>query len=278
MLRDNALYILLGGGIAGLIILPVIVDNLLRRIKMVRPNYRDTEIPVGFGLFPLIWSEPLIIAVGILDRDHSSLLFSFALLIGGLGLLGFIDDRWGDRSATGLRGHLKKFIDGEITTGFVKAVGGLTLSICVCKYGLDQSWKSSLVSGLIIALSANMLNLLDLRPGRASGTFLLVSMLLLATMWSRHQFITPLMILAVPVIILHERDCRARAMMGDCGSNSLGAALGISSVLLFPGWVAHALMLLVLVGLHLLAEKISFTKVIAGNPILSKLDRMLGVR
>lgn len=277
-MKDNVPYILLGGGIAGLVILPALVDSFLRRIKMVRPNFRGTEIPVGFGLFPLIWSIPLIVAIGILDRDHSSLLFSFAVLIGGMGLLGFIDDRWGDRSATGIRGHLRKFIDGEITTGFVKAVGGLTLSICVCRYGLDQSWKSSLLSGLIIALSANMLNLLDLRPGRASGTFLFVGILLLSTLWARHQFSAPLLILAIPVVILHERDCRAKAMMGDCGSNSLGAALGISTVLLFPGWMANGLILLVLVSLHLLAEKISFTKVIAGNPLLSKLDRILGVR
>ncbi len=278
MLREKAPYLLLGIGTIGLLVLPIIVEKFLRKIKMVRPNFQGKEIPVGFGLFPILWSVPLFIALGFLKREEQHIYSCFAILIGGMGLLGFIDDRWGDRTSTGLRGHFKRFIDGEITTGFVKAAGGIALSICVFRYSLDQNWSTSIVSGTIVALSANMLNLLDLRPGRASGSFLTVSFLLTAVMVFRHHIIIQLVLLLVPVIVLHERDSRARAMMGDTGSNSLGAALGLAATLLFPSWLAHGIMLSVLIALHLVAEKISFTKVIAANPFLSRMDKLFGIR
>lgn len=67
-------------------------------------------------------------------------------------------------------------------------------------------------------------------------------------------------------------------MMGDTGSNLLGAALGLG---LCAAWVpvsARLIALLLLVGLHILAERVSLTKLIAANPLLCTLDKLTGVR
>src|SRR5205823_1508174 len=56
------------------------------------------------------------------DRAHGAALATAALLYGALGLL---DDRYGDRTVKGLRGHLRRFFrQRRVTTGFVKALGG----------------------------------------------------------------------------------------------------------------------------------------------------------
>ena len=62
-------------------------------------------------------------------------------------------------------------------------------------------------------------------------------------------------------------------MMGDTGSNPLGATLGLAAVMVLPQ-TAKTILALVLVGLNLLAERISFSRVIEDNRLLDFLDRL----
>jgi UDP-N-acetylmuramyl pentapeptide phosphotransferase/UDP-N-acetylglucosamine-1-phosphate transferase len=71
-------------------------------------------------------------------------------------------------------------------------------------------------------------------------------------------------------------DLKERSMLGDAGSNALGAVLGVASAAR-SGRTGLFLRAAALVGLTLASEKVSFTKVIAATPPLNALD-MLGRR
>ena len=71
-------------------------------------------------------------------------------------------------------------------------------------------------------------------------------------------------------------DSRGKAMMGDSGSNSLGAALGLTIVLTVPSWMLPAIALMAAV--HIYSEKHSISGLIESNRVLRMMDRFLGVR
>ena len=93
----------------------------------------------------------------------------------GAGALGALDDLAGDSSSKGLRGHLTALAHGELTTGAVKILG-LAVTGLVSAALVDRPRAGgaralgavdTLVAGAVVAGAANLLNLLDLRPGRA---------------------------------------------------------------------------------------------------------------
>ena len=148
----------------------------------------------------------------------------------------------------------------------------------VAKLILQRSWLGAVVDGTIIALSANALNLLDLRPGRAGAVFILCATLLLAFDVGPHAQTWALVLLIGLAVMIYLDDRAAKLMMGDVGSNSLGGALGLAFVLAVHSPIGRVTALAALVGLHVLAEKVSISALIERNPILRRLDRLTGVR
>ncbi|MFC5834927.1 hypothetical protein [Nonomuraea insulae] len=201
-----------------------------------------------------------------------------ALLAGvGSGALGAYDDLYGTASSKGFKGHLSALTRGEVTSGAVKILGigatGLGAAALVSQGPVD-----TLVNGAAIAGSANLANLFDLRPGRAIKVSLLTGGPLLALTLLRGSPAAAALA-AVPLgaaAALLPADLGERAMLGDAGANALGALLGLAAVTKLgkPGRYA---LLGTVVALTAAAEKVSFTKVIAGNPVLNRID-MLGRR
>lgn len=201
-----------------------------------------------------------------------------ALVAGvGSGALGAYDDLYGTTSSKGFKGHLTALARGEVTSGAVKILGigatGLGAAALVSKGPVD-----TLVNGATIAGAANLANLFDLRPGRAIKVGLLAGGPLLAASLFRGSPAAAALA-AVPLgaaAALLPEDLGERAMLGDAGANSLGALLGLAAVTKLgrPGRYA---VLGTVAALTAASEKISFTKVIAGNPLLNRLD-MLGRR
>lgn len=201
-----------------------------------------------------------------------------ALLAGaGSGALGAYDDLYGATSSKGFKGHLSALARGEVTSGAVKILGigatGLAAAALVSRGPLDTA-----VNGAAIAGSANLANLFDLRPGRAIKVGLLAGGPLLALSVLRDDPVTAALT-AVPLgaaAALLPEDLGERAMLGDAGANTLGALLGLAAVTRLgrPGRLA---LLGTVAALTAASEKISFTRVIAGNRVLNKVD-MLGRR
>jgi hypothetical protein len=157
--------------------------------------------------------------------------------------IGVADDLWSGEER-GFRAHL----GAGATTGVLKLVG-------IPAYAL---WRTRSVSGaILVGLSANLLNQLDTKPGRALKAYLATSI--------------PLGAPKAIAVLLAPYDLREMAMLGDSGSNTLGAVLGFDSVGRFTErqrWSAIA----ALAGLTLLGERRSLGSLIERTPVLRELD------
>jgi UDP-GlcNAc:undecaprenyl-phosphate/decaprenyl-phosphate GlcNAc-1-phosphate transferase len=123
----------------------------------------------------------------------------------------------------------------------------------------------------LIAGGANLLNLFDLRPGRAIKVAT-ASAALIAAGGGAEAVAAPL---GAALALLPE-DLGERAMLGDAGANALGAMLGAAAAVSLPR-PARIGLLAGIVALTAASEKVSFTKVIERTPPLRWLD-MLGRR
>jgi hypothetical protein len=193
-----------------------------------------------------------------------------AMVLGGAGAAAFgaHDDLAGSGDRRGFRGHIGALRHGEVTTGAVKLGGigatGLATAALTGGAPVDVVINAGLVAG-----GANLLNLFDLRPGRAIKVAA-ASGALLGTA-GQDGVAAPL---GAALALLPE-DLGERAMLGDAGANALGAMLGASAAgLSRPARIA---LLAGIAGLTAASEKVSFTKVIARTPALNWLD-MLGRR
>ena len=149
---------------------------------------------------------------------------------------------------------------GNVTTGALKALGGVSLAFVVA--GLwELTLIGAVVDAFVIGLSANLLNLFDLRPGRALKMFFLAWVPLAAGSWAE-PFIAASAPAAAAAAVWLPSDLRERGMLGDSGSNLLGAVIGGGVALQIP-MQGKLVILGVLSLLTLVSERWSFTNVIS---------------
>jgi UDP-N-acetylmuramyl pentapeptide phosphotransferase/UDP-N-acetylglucosamine-1-phosphate transferase len=192
------------------------------------------------------------------------------------GLVGGYDDLAGARPEQardkGLAGHLAALRAGRVSAGAVKVAGIGAAAAVAAVLTRNSRGPGSLVDGVLttglVAGTANLLNLLDLRPGRAAKAGALVAA---ATLGGPAGGLVagPL---GATLAVLPE-DLGERVMLGDCGANALGALLGLRLASI-PGRAPRAGLLAGVVALTLASEKVSFTRVIEATPGLRELDRL----
>ena len=124
-----------------------------------------------------------------------------------------------------------------------------------------------LTTGLV-AGTANLLNLLDLRPGRAAKAGALAAA---ATLGGPAGGLVAGPLGATLAVL--PADLGERVMLGDAGANPLGALLGLRLAAV-DGRGARAALLAAVVALNLASERVSFTEVIEASPGLRELDRL----
>ena len=253
---------------------------LVGRYDLRRPNFLGRRIPSAAGLAFVLGGEFFYACECLSQGWRTSLASVYFLVTLGFGALGLLDDLKGDRSAAGFRGHFQKLRQGKITTGAVKALGGGLLSL-VAGYWITTPgplWAAFLAA-LLIALSANTLNLLDLRPGRCLFGFLAGAVVILATLASQHAVGVGILFWAAVAfaVILYPLDAGGAAMLGDTGSNAFGAVLGVAGAIFFaPLW--QCVLVVVLLAFQIWCERHSLTQFIESRPALRALDRKIGVR
>ena len=208
--------------------------------------------------------------------SHASL--AMALAGGGALGCGLLDDLAGSGKRRGLKGHLGALAHGEVTTGSVKLAG---LAATGLAGGLLLGGRRSdvLINAALIAGGANLLNLFDLRPGRAVKVAALSAGLIAVGGAGGPDRSAGLAAVAAPLgagLALLPEDLNERAMLGDAGANALGAMLGAAAAQALPR-PARACLLAGIVALTVASEKVSFTKVIERTPPLRRLD-LLGRR
>ena len=249
---------------------------LVRAWKLERANFQGKVIPTGFG-FMLVPAAAPVYAAMLLFPVRSAVVGSFLVALLGFGTVGLLDDLYGTRETGGFRGHLSLLRRGRVTTGFVKAVVGGCLGLGLGAVAARFDPVSSLVNGLVIGLAANTLNLLDLRPGRAVSCFWIGVLALAVARLGRLEVWQGLVPILVPAAWLTALDRSARVMLGDAGSNALGAILGLALVY-EAGLPARIVLVLFMIAVHLYAERYSISELIEGNRILRGVDRVLGAR
>ncbi len=208
------------------------------------------------------------VAPGLPARSRAALAAAGA----GAAAFGCYDDLAGSGDRRGFRGHLGALAGGEVTSGAMKIGGigaaGLTASLLIGGSAPDIVINAGLAAG-----GANLLNLFDLRPGRAIKVALAAgSLVAAASAAGRRAVAAPLGAAAA----LLPDDLGERAMLGDAGANALGAMLGAAAGIALPR-TARIGVLAAVAGLTAASEVVSFTKVIERTPPLRWLD-MLGRR
>ena len=181
----------------------------------------------------------------------------------GFGLLGAIDDLAGDTSARGFRGHLRALLRGQLTTGGLKLVAGGALALVVCSPASDGTLRSLARDAALVALAANLGNLFDRAPGRVAKVHIAVFVVLAVLVGG--DALVPAAVVTGAVFALAGEDLRERLMLGDAGANVLGAVLGLA-VVLSCAPATRTTCLLVVLGLNLAAEVISFSRIIDAFP------------
>lgn len=191
----------------------------------------------------------------------------------GSGALGALDDLAGDGSSRGLRGHLGAAARGQVTTGFVKVVGigatGLVAAALADRSRGDLQHVDTLVGGALVAASANLANLLDLRPGRALKATVLAGGVLLLAPGTRGGVLAGAATGSALGVL--PADLAGRAMLGDTGANAAGALIG-TALLERSGRRGRLVALAGLTALTLASERVSFTAVIESTPVLREID------
>ncbi len=259
-------------GLIGTYLMIPLFKNLLVESNCIRPNYKGEMIPVSMGIvfLPMIIINGIIVSYFTVNFVNTACLFLFIFGMMAMFFAGIIDDTIGNRDVSGLKGHFKSLFKGTLTTGGFKAIFGgfvgLIISVCISKDIVDI-----VINTLVIALSTNLMNLFDLRPGRAIKVYLVIMIVIFATLTGYVQ-ILPLLILP-NVIAYFNYDLKAKAMMGDTGSNVLGISIGILIALGYTTKVRVS-WLVFLVLIHLLTEKFSLTKIIEKNKVLNFIDKL----
>ncbi len=236
-----------------------------------RTNHRGEPVTLLEG--PALTAASVAVAAGgpgLPPRYRGAL----ALAGAGSAAFGGYDDLAGSGSARGFRGHLGALAHGEVTTGAVK-LGGIGATGLVSALLLGGGPADVAVNAGLVAGGANLLNLFDLRPGRALKVALASGTLLAAGARDGQARATVAAPLGAAVALLPE-DLGERAMLGDAGANALGAMLGAAAAASLSR-PARLALLAAITGLTAASEVVSFTAVIERTPALRWLD-MLGRR
>ena len=242
-----------------------------------RSNHAGSAVTLLEGPVATLAAVAGLGAAALTDPPAALRSAAVAVAMTGAGLVGAYDDLYGTTQAKGFRGHLAELRRGVVTSGLVK-VGGVGLSAIVAAVLLDRRrahdaglrrsshlglWLLDLgLDAALVSGAANLVNLLDLRPGRAGKATVLLGAGLLGSGAG------PVVGAAFGVL---PADLAELGMLGDCGANALGAGLGTVVASAVPR-SGRVLALAGVLLLNLASERVSFSAVIARHLVLRRLE------
>lgn len=267
-----------------------------------RTNFHGVTVSLRGGVAMAGASVASAAVASALSDQPRAALGGVVASLGG-AVAGYIDDvdqgaHDGDKVAKGLKGHLGALAHGQVTTGVIKIAGigasALAASALVGSKATSVGAKAAdlVLNTVLIAGTANLANLLDLRPGRALKATVLVATPLsylscagakapqttsvtastASASGASAQRLLASGLNAAAITALVE-DLQETTMLGDTGANAGGALLG-TALAANDSWKLRLGAALGVVSLILASEKVSFSKVIAANPALNWLDQL----
>ncbi|HVD41331.1 MAG TPA: hypothetical protein VNC16_10065 [Solirubrobacterales bacterium] len=252
----------------------------LRDAGLVRENYRGALLAFPLGAVLATTALVALAPLAFLD-DRADLdllepeLRRWLPYLLGIAFLGFLDDSLGRgevaETPRGWRGHWAALRAGSLSTGAIKAIGALALAAYVVSGRGLEDWRY-LADVALLILTTNLGNLLDLRPGRAEKGLVLLGVGLCLGAWT----FEPLELLGIfvgPVLVGAWLTLGERAMLGDTGSNLIGAVAGVW-LLTSLGADARLVALAAVLALTIYGELRSISKTIDSVPPLRWLDSL----
>jgi hypothetical protein len=230
--------------------------------RWTRTNFRGRAVHLAAGP-ALVLAGTFGALLGAPTARAGAAVALAGLLAGGVGLY---DDLSGDAGTKGLRGHLRELLRGRPTSGALKVpvlgLAGLAAGLVVHGVG-----GRALLDAAFVAGAANLVNLLDLRPGRAAKALLVGAAACLAV--GATAAAGP----AGATLALLPADLREKVMLGDAGANGAGAAVAATALaaIKLPTLLAG---LAIVLALTLASEWVSFSRVIDRVPPLRWVDRL----
>lgn len=184
--------------------------------------------------------------------------------------VGALDDR-ARGEERGLREHVTSLLSGRTTTGILKLAAGVAVA-ALAALQIDGGVTRVLLATSVIALTVNVTNALDVRPGRALKWALVAMLPVALAAWGQGVILVLASYLGASAVAL-VFDLTERGMLGDAGSNPLGLVVGtgLAAVLPVPGL---AVALVALLGLQVAAETVTISRVIEAVPPLRWFDRL----
>ncbi|MDP8944208.1 MAG: hypothetical protein M3N16_08840, partial [Actinomycetota bacterium] len=173
------------------------------------------------------------------------------------------------------RGHARAAARGGFSTGALKAAGTVGLALHVLS-GRGLRPGEYLLAAALLALATNLFNLLDLRPGRSIKALVLLAAGLtlgsfdLEPLWALGLFVGP-------ILVLLPLDLREVGMLGDTGSNVVGAVAGLWLVLTLSP-LGQALALALVAAATVYGEFRSISSLVERLPLIRDLDSLGRVR
>jgi UDP-GlcNAc:undecaprenyl-phosphate/decaprenyl-phosphate GlcNAc-1-phosphate transferase len=252
--------------------------------RLARTNYLGVKLPAPLGILIVAAAVVALIPLGFAQQLASSTLLRpelgwIATYVLGVAFLGLVDDalagaRRGEAEPAsppprGWRGHGAALLEGHFSTGALKALGAAGLALFVLSR-LDLSTVHYLLAAGVLVLATNLFNLLDLRPGRAVKALVLLGVALtlgasdLHPLWALGVFIGP-------VVVAGLYDVREHGMLGDTGSNVIGALAGAWLVLTLST-AGDAIALALLAAITAYGEFRSISELVERTPGLRELD------
>lgn len=261
------------GGVAAWIVLGLRLES--PGIVLVRTNVNGIEVPVVLGdalsagaLLGLVVVAAVELVAGSIHPDS----IAVAVVVATMWAAGAWDDRKGDERPRGFRGHLGALTAMTVTGGLVKILGGAVAGLAAAALLPPRGAGPAahiVETVALVALTANLVNLLDRAPGRAGKVSLLIGLPLAVAgdlQWGLS--VTPLL---GALVFCMGPDLRERAMLGDAGANPLGAVLGLGLAASL-GEPHRLIAIAILLALNLASERWSFSKAIEATPPLRWLD------
>lgn len=242
-----------------------------------RTNVRGDQVPVAVGVLVPV-SLVAVAAVILLAESAGAVdlpaapLYTTLLAACGFALLGLLDDLGGDGSSRGFAGHLAALADRRLTTGSVKLFGGAAVAVIAASTMSTERPMRVLADAVLIALAANLANLLDRAPGRVAKCALVATVPIVAIAGFDDRLVGPAIVIGA-VCGLIVPDLREKLMLGDTGANVIGGVLGLA-VVLVAAPSTRTIVLVVVAILNVASEKVSFSKVIDATPPLRFVDRI----
>ncbi|GAA3774725.1 hypothetical protein [Streptomyces chiangmaiensis] len=177
-----------------------------------------------------LYAGPAVAAATALAAGRTRPAVGAAVL--AAGVCGAYDDIAGAGDPRrGFRAHLSALRAGDVSSGAVKLFGISTAALAAGAV-LEERPLDKVLAGVVIAGTAHLVNLVDVRPGRAAGAVVALGALGLLRDGAAGELSAAAAGAAAAVL---PDDLGERVMIGDTGAHALGAALGAAAV---AGWAS----------------------------------------